>query len=294
MKKAAVPLVLLLLLAQMAVGENLTIAYLEGEVQLQSGSALTQLTIGESIPLDASIRLTDCAFVQVKGAGVELALIRPGIYKVRDIARIRRLLSSPEITSALTGSLMYLLFGPAKRGATALGTRGAEENKFENEGWTESGAEVFLTAGKEYVKRGKYQKAIEQFNKALASATDQEAPRVHFYLGYASSLNGDVREAWKHASSLKSSTSDPWASDFILLRAKLLEDVSAYSEAVGWLRQNDLSQDRQRAPLYYFLLGLGYRAADDSENATQVLSKVVAIAGESDLGKAADELLKRS
>jgi Tfp pilus assembly protein PilF len=78
----------------------------------------------------------------------------------------------------------------------------------------------------------------------------------------------------------------------ILLEAKLLEDTSAYKNAVTWLADNDLSQDAQRAPLYYFLLGMGYRGEGDAENAKQVFSKVVSISRDSELGKAAEELMR--
>ena len=153
---------------------------------------------------------------------------------------------------------------------------------------------MFLAAGKEYIKAGKYDKAIDQLKEALESATASESPEIHYYLAYASSLNGDVREAWKQAANLQPSTSDRWAADFILLKAKLLEDTSAYNEAVSWLTQNDLAEDAQRVPLYYFLLGLGYRGANGNEKAKQVFSKVVAISAQSDFGESRQRIAATS
>jgi tetratricopeptide (TPR) repeat protein len=151
-----------------------------------------------------------------------------------------------------------------------------------------------LDSGKEYIRSGQYDLAIQQFDQALDAATHNEAPRVHYYLAYAYSLSGDTREALKQAAGLQPSGADEWASDFIILKAKLLVDSSAFAQAIAWLTQNgnDLSGDAQRAAIYDFLLGVGYRGVGDTSNEKVALSKVTAMSAESDLGKAAAGLLQ--
>ncbi len=143
-------------------------------------------------------------------------------------------------------------------------------------------------------KSGQYGEAIEQFLQALDAATEQESPQVRYYLAYAYSLNGDTRAALKYAADLQPSSADEWASDFIILKAKLLVDSNAFAQDIAWLTQsgNDLSGDAQRGAIYQFLLGVGYRGIGDASNEKASLSKVVAISGESDLGRAAAELLQ--
>ncbi|MGA2763590.1 MAG: hypothetical protein ABSG17_09520 [Spirochaetia bacterium] len=279
------------LVAQLAVAQGLTVVYMEGEADLQSGSSWVQLALGKAVPPNSSIRLTPGGLLQLKGAGVELTFSRPGSYVIRAVLAEREKISSAGAGAALLSSLRSLVFGPVTRSDANLGARGANESKPQDQGWAESTAEVFLDAGKEYVKAGKYVMAIEQLREALQSATEQEAPEIRYYLAYASSLNGDAPEAWKQISAIHAG-SEPWAGDFILLKAKLLEDSIANEDAVAWLTQdgNDLSRDSDRAPLYYFLLGLGYRGSGDGEKALQALSKVVSISATSDLGKAAREL----
>lgn len=88
-----------------------------------------------------------------------------------------------------------------------------------------------------------------------------------------------------------------------------------YDDAVGELRQAELSasgeeipevsilsclgvlsgrltQDEARAPLYHFLLGVGYRDAGAAESSRQALSRVVAVPPGSDLGIVPADLLK--
>ncbi|HUJ74840.1 MAG TPA: hypothetical protein VL359_08275, partial [bacterium] len=105
---------------------------------------------------------------------------------------------------------------------------------------------------------------------------------------------GDVRGAWKQMQGLQPGPSDAWRGDFVILKAKMLEDASAFAETTTWLTQsaNDLSGDAEYAPLYYFLLGLGYRGAGQGDNARQAFSAVVRIAGDTDIGKSAAALLQ--
>ena len=78
----------------------------------------------------------------------------------------------------------------------------------------------------------------------------------------------------------------------MILRAKLLVDASAFSEAVRWLGRNRaLSGDAERAPVYDFLRAVGYRGMGDIGKEKQNLSKVISLSPDSELGQAAARLL---
>jgi len=293
MKISLAGLAICLLAAATAGAQSLSVTYLEGEAQVRSSSSWKVLSIGDSVPLEASVRVEEQGMVQLKGAGLDFVLNRPGTYVLKDVVAARRQLSAAGVGAALANTLRYLASGPAAPQSTAAGTRGANQGLSENQGWVENDAQVFLDAGRQYLSSGQYDKALEQFGQALDSATDEEVPEIHYYLAYASSLKGDVREAWDEIADLEPAMSVAWAYDFVLLKANLLEDASAYGEAVTWLRQsdNDLSKDARRAPTYYFLLGIGCRGSGDTESAQQAFSKVIEIAPGGDLGRAAEKML---
>ena len=273
-------------------GQVLSVSYLEGQAQVRSGSGWNELAVGDSVTLESSVRLQGSGSLQLRGVGADFFLNRPGVYVVRDLVAASSRISSAGIRSVIANYLRLLTTRSTAPQSTASGARAAETSKSEDGDWVESSSEVFLEAGKEYIKIGKYDAAMQQLNQALESADDAETPEIHFYIAKAASLKGDVREAWKHMSGLKAKPSDDWVGDFILLKGKLLEDSSAYADAVAWLTSNDLSNDAQRAQLYYMLLALAYRGAGNNEEARQALSKVVVISRESDLGRAAEELIK--
>lgn len=271
--------------------QNLTVSYLEGDVQVRSGSSWTALAIGDTVSAAASVRVQGTSSVQLQGAGSTLFLNRAGVYVIRDLLASARQLAAKGVTSALARSLRFLAVGVSTKPATASGARAADQGAADEDGWVESSSAVYLDAGKEYLKAGKLDQAIRQLNQALELSTEAETPEIRYYLASATALNGDARGAWKQIAGLKPGASESWHADFVLLKAKLLEDTCAYGEAVDWLTVNDLSSDARRAQLYHLLLGLALRGVNDEPRARQALSRAAAISADSELGKAANELL---
>jgi tetratricopeptide (TPR) repeat protein len=275
-------------------GQTLQVAYLDGVATLNRGALWVELAIGDIVPQNATLQMGKDSYLELKSVGATIILSRMGTYSVHDLLSASFALNSAGAGKALSASLARLFSGPTQNLSGVLGARGANESKSEDSGWVESGAAVFLEAGKTFVASGQYEKAIEQFRQALDAATVEEQPEVKLDLAYAYSLNGNTREALGQAAGVKPSGSEAWAHEFVMLKAKLLVDTNAFAEDIAWLSQqgNDLSEDAQHAPTYYFLLGVGYRGVRDTSSEKAALSKVIALSPNSDMGKAATWLLQ--
>ena len=293
MRRALIAGGLLLAMTYAVWAQELSVSYIEGNVQARSGSSWVTLSIGDRVSPQTALQLIGGACIEIKWGDSRIFLSQKGTYVLHDIMTSFQALSSAGVRKAISSTLSLLLKGRAQNQNDSLGARGANEAKVEDSGWVTSSAQVFVDAGKQYLESGQNKEAIEQFLLALDAATDAESTQVQYYLAYAYSQSGDTRVALKHAASLQPGSSDAWASDFIILKAKLLIDSNAFAQEIAWLTQkeHDLSADAQRASLYYFLLGVGYRAVGDASNEKANLSRVVTISGESDLGKAAAQLL---
>jgi tetratricopeptide (TPR) repeat protein len=274
--------------------QELSVTYVDGDVQIREGSSWTALSIGDRLTPQTTIQLGQGAYVEIKRASSKIVLSQKGSYVLANVIASSRAMGSAGVGKALSATLSYLAGGKTLNQSSVGGARAENKGKEDDSEWMSSGAEVFLDAGKTYMKSGQYGAAIDQFLQALDAATEQELPQVRYYLAYAYSLDGDTRAALKYATDLQPSRGDEWASDFIILKAKLLVDSSAFAQDIAWLTQsgNDLSADAQRGAVYQFLLGLGYRGIGDAANAKARLSKVVATSAESDIGRAAEQLLQ--
>jgi tetratricopeptide (TPR) repeat protein len=175
-----------------------------------------------------------------------------------------------------------------------MGARGADEGKSQQPDWVTSDAQVFIDSGKVYLNSGDYGQAAERFMLAKDVASPRELSEAGYYLAAAYSLKGDIRRAFAELQHVRSTGQEAWASDYILLRAKLSLDTNAFKDSIDLLTaaQGELGQDARRAQLMHFLLALGYRGLGDIPRERQNLSEAVSLSPDSDVGKAAAEILK--
>jgi tetratricopeptide (TPR) repeat protein len=253
----------------------MSVAYVAGNASARSDSGWVGLSTGDSLSAEDTLQLSEGAFVELKWTSARLALSQKGVYKLHDVLAYSRTLGSAGADKALLSSMQYILSSP-----------GHIQN-------APGGARASLDSGAEYVRAEQYDQAIKQFLQAQDAATDSEMPEIQYRLSYSYLLEGDSRKAIEYASGLRPSRADEWSSNFVILKAKLLIDSSAFPQEVAWLTrsENDLSRDAQRSSVYLFLLGLGYRGVCDVSNEKLALSKVMSISGESVLGKSAALLL---
>jgi tetratricopeptide (TPR) repeat protein len=283
-----------LILAFLAIGaalsaQDLTVAYLQGKAELQMASGTTDLSIGDDVPRDGTLKIAPGGYLELSGRGIKLTLTQAGVYSVKTMLTASRKLASNGSGKAVASMLSAMAKGGSAVQSTVMGVRGANESKTDQADWVTSDSQVFLDNGRDLIKSGDYPKAIEQLVQALDSATDDERPTVQYYLAYAYSLNDDTLNAFRQLSAVTVAGGETWAPDYVLLKAKLLADTFAFKDEVEWLKANggELPRDAQRAPLYFFLLALGYRGTGDTTSEKDSLAQVVKMAPDSNLGQAA-------
>lgn len=295
MKTAMCTCVLSLLVAVMVTAApNLLVAYLEGSAYLQKGSSWEAISIGDAIPVTSNVRLDAGGSLKLSGIGTDISLTQQGTYLMQDLLSVRQAMGSSGVDMVLAKVLEFLLQGTLHNQSTAAGVRGANESKSEDSEWVESGTQDTLQQAKDFIQAENYSKAIEVLSQSLDTASQEELPTIHHCLAYALSLTGNTTAAIKELAGIRPKDNDSWAPDFVLLKAKLYLDSFTFSQAVVWLTQsgNDLSGDAQRAPLYYFFLGIGYRGMGDTANEKGCLAKVEALSEGNYLGKVAEQLLQ--
>lgn len=294
MKRSFMLVVLAVAVGACAAAQDLTVSYVEGSVEVQSGSSWQPLAIGDSLSPSSTVRLADGSYLEISGGASAISLSQGGTYPLNRLVADSRQMSSAGVGKALTSRLTALFGAPAVESST-MGVRAAKAEDTGGISWVTSDSQVYVDSGKAYMKSGDYRKAIDELKQALDYATDTEMPEIQYYLGYAYSLAGNTREALKQVADLQPADLESGGGDLVILKGKLLLDTSAFEKDVQWLSSHGekLKSDPQRSQAYYLLLGLSYNGAGDRSNAKLNLQKAVSAAPDSELGKTADELLSK-
>lgn len=283
-----------LIVASAMAAPGLRVTYVDGTAYIGSDNSWKRLGIGDSVSTESTVRLDAGASLDIKGLGADLYLMQKGSYRIRDLLAARRKLTSPGIGAAISAKLKGMLKGPTSNQSAVAGVRGADESRSSDSDWVENGFQESLQKAKDEIRSERYAEAIDTLEAATDAATAEELPELRYNLAYAYSQSGDTPNASRQLFGLSPVDGAPWSLDYVLLRAKVDLDANAFDQAIQWLTtpRNDLSRDADRASLYYFLLGLGYRGLGDPADEQLVLDRLVATDGDSELGKAAARLLK--
>lgn len=275
-------------------GQNFTVAYTEGTVELEAGPSWQALVIGDPLSSSATIRLGEGSYLEIAGGYAKVSLSAKGVYRLDRLLSETTQISSAGAGQALSAGLAAL-FGAPAASSGSMGIRSEKAGEKGGVSWISSESQVYLDAGKENLKSKNYEAAIGELKRALGSASRDELPEVRYYLGYAYSLSGNTREALKTIAGLEPGDAGALAADLVILKGKLLVDTSAFRQDVEWLTKNEaaVSLDVQREPLYYLMLGISYGGVGATTEARANLEKVVAMAGDSAVGEAAGRLLEQ-
>ena len=294
MKRSFMLVVFSVAVGACAFAQSLTVSYLEGSAEVQSGSSWHALAIGDSLSPSSTVRLADGSYLEIGGGPSAISLSQGGTYPLNRLVADSREMSSAGVGKALASRLTALFGAPAVESST-MGVRAKKAEDNGGISWVTSDSQVYVDSGKAYMKSGDYKKAIDELKQALDYATDAEMPEIHYYLGYAYSLAGNTHDALKQLVDLQPTDLESGRGDLVILKGKLLLDTSAYQKDVQWLSAHGdlVKSDPQRGQAYYLLLGLSYNGAGDRSNAKEYLQEAVSVAPDSDLGKTANELLSK-
>jgi hypothetical protein len=291
--KAAVFSLLMALAAGLpAAAQVPSVSYLEGAVSLHAGAAWKELSIGDSIPVDSTVRVAEHAYLELSAGSVRVTLSQPGTYPVRSVLAAALSLRSAGAGKALTAMMSRMVSGSPSKQGTAGGVRAEqiEAPAFEYETGEVS---VLLREAKDFIASGRFDSAIERLEKAVAEADGTEIAEARYCLAQAYSMKGDTRNALAQAAGVHPLDSDPWRPDFVLLKGRVLFDASAFDQAVQWLLANGqaVATDGQRTQTYFFLLGLAYGGTGDLGKEKQCLARVISASADDELGQAAAKLV---
>jgi tetratricopeptide (TPR) repeat protein len=291
MKRTASIIFVILIATIPLVAEDLLVEYVEGTLELKEDSHWVELYIGDLLPENSLIRLSNNGFAELSTRNVTVTLSEEGTYDTQNLLRSGQKVASWDI-GGIVNSKLSKLISPAEQGETAvMGVRGAAADQ-EELTWVEEGGD-YMERGKQLLVDGLFEEAIPVFKDGADWAlTEDERSEYLFYAAYAHALKGDSALALIMLEDLALGSDSTVFTDYVLLKGKLLIENLAFNDALNlfseYLRHPDMGETTQ---IVYFLSAVCQQGLDNTTQARKFLQDAVKIDATSEYGKAAQRMM---
>ncbi|MBA7557385.1 hypothetical protein ES705_50138 [subsurface metagenome] len=267
--------------------EELMVEYLEGILEVGQGSNWIEVDIGDTIPRNSYLRLSDNGLAELSAGAVTITLNKDGTFSAETLLTSGREVAAWNITSLVNSKLGKLISPRQQQGDAVMGVRGDVAGE-EELTWMEEGEE-YLEQGKELIRTGNYGEAREVLQEgADYSLSDEEKEEYNFYIASAYALEGKSAPALLMLTDMKTGSSAPYYSDYVLLKGKLLIEGLAYKKALLLFDQYLKNPDRgETTQLIYFLSALCNQRLENRQDAIRNLKAAYEINNSSEYGLAA-------
>lgn len=280
-----------------AAAQTVSVAYAEGEIEVQRGSKWEDVLVGDTLRARARIRLGDSGYVELSRGRDTVRLTRPGSYEISSLFETVERNQRAGLGAMIRSRVRSLFGGDEREDEPAVaGVRGDETESGELM-WAggEDPAEL-IDRGIELLAAGNYGEARYRFEEARDFAeTDAQATRAAFYLAYTDYTQGNVREAVSAFAELDMAPQARDYGTYALAYGQALVETFAYEEAVEWLESYLEGSEPEPAPAdrqaALVLLGVAHEGAGDTASARRALEEAVALRPESDEARVAKDVL---
>jgi len=271
--------------------EDFMVEYIEGILEVGQGSNWIEVDIGDTIPQNSYLRLSDNGLAELSAGAITITLNQDGTFSAETLLTSGRETAAWNISSLVNSKLGKLISPDQQQGTAVMGVRGDVAGE-EELTWMEEGEE-YLEQGKELIRTGDYEEAREVLQEgADYSFSDEEKEEYNFYIASAYALEGKSAPALLMLTDMKTGPSAPYYSDYVLLKGKLLIEGLAYKKALLLFDQYLKNPDRgETTQLIYFLSALCNQKLEKRQDAIRNLEAAYEINNTSEYGRAARRMM---
>jgi len=111
----------------LGVAQSLTVTYVDGTVEVQSGKAWKTLNVGSSVRADAQVRVSDQGSVEFTRGARHFSIIKDGTYSMADLLKNATKAGQPRVGANLAMKLHSVAMGGGQSSTAVGGVRGAAQ-----------------------------------------------------------------------------------------------------------------------------------------------------------------------
>jgi hypothetical protein len=294
MKKTLFALGLLALVSATAFCQEIVVDYLEGVAERAVGSSWREISIGDRLPADATIRLSDRGYLELVQGKLRVSISQDGVYKLSDVIGKSRQVAGWDLKKVVSGKIKTALAGSGTTGEAVMGVRGDKKSAPADIQWVEAGeSDETLAQGRALLEGGQYAEALKVFEEGRRNAPADEEQVFLYYIALSYAQSGKAGPA---LGTLRGVDPDPRTdvfTDLVLLEGRLLVESLAFQDALRLFNKQLVQYPSGNfAQAMLIMSAYCYRGLGDPPKAKETLTRARDLDPESELGKEAGTLMQ--
>jgi tetratricopeptide (TPR) repeat protein len=231
-RKTFLALALAALVGVGAFAQAFTASYLDGTVELQTAKGWKAVSIGEQVPADATIRISQSGSLELLRAKTKITLLKDGVYSMASLAAAGTN-ASGGVGGAIAQKLQTIVT-EKPRANTAGGVRGAAQGDT-TVTWVDESDET-RTRVQTLLDKSQYKEAVSVLNEAIKEAgADGDVGELTYLLGVAYYGSGQTAKAYRVLAKVTPQTETAWYARYVILKSQVLVDTQNFRDALAIL-----------------------------------------------------------
>jgi TolA-binding protein len=268
-----------------------TVSYLDGTVELQTAKGWTAVSIGDKIPADATVRISDTGSLELTRARTKITLLKDGTFSVASLAAGASSSGSTSVGSSIAQKLQTLVTEKPKS-STAGGVRGAQQGSGDVT-WVDENDETRAQV-QALLDKKNWSDATKLLQDSIKSAqTDADVAEFSYLLGVAYYGAGQTAKAYRTLAKVSADPGAAWYARYVILKAQVLVDTQNYNDALGVLTPFISDYPTGEATqVAYLLSGISQKALGNKTGAKSAFDAGYQLDASTDTAKLIDQQRK--
>lgn len=296
MKRTIIFVIPLLLMATVIMGQEFSVDYVDGYLDVQEGRQWYELYIGDAVDATDTVRLGADSYAELSDGVTTIKLTRAGTYRLGDLSTSARRTQSSGIGGMVLGRVGRLTGQATQQQQTTQGGVRASEAVNQNQPTWAGGESVddLIKSGLGLLNDGELQDAYWVFQEAYDYALDDDEYAMSlFYYGYGSALIGNTSDAFDLLEEVGPDPDTDYYEDHVIVLGQLLLESFAYEDALDYLAllTEDPGAEEGAKQSALLLAGLAYDGMGNVTLARRYLERSRDVLPGNESAQLADDLL---
>jgi tetratricopeptide (TPR) repeat protein len=268
-----------------------SVSYLDGVAELQAAKVWKALSIGDKVPPDASVRISQNGSLELLRGKVKITLLKDGIYDMAALAKTTDKSGAGGIGSTISQKLASLTTEKS-RASQVGGVRGAEQGSG-SVMWVDENDDT-RSKVQALLDQKKFEEALRVLDQAVKDSSEAtDKAEFSYLMGAAYYGNGQTARAYHALAQISPEPDASYYARYVILKSQVLVDTSNFKDALAILTPFVAAYPSGEATqIAYLLTYYSQKGLGDKASARAALDAGYTLDPSTDIAKLIDQQRK--